>query len=139
MKDELNIAFGYGFDRYYDGYCYLKKTGQIEFVRAGKNTGYKVRGLGYGPIEDKLVPTADFVRELFKNEFREACRKQMLTGEAFNKLFATMNWSDMYAFDPERSGIDMADVEPAPVSDDEAAAAAAAMSHAADLAAELSG
>lgn len=154
IEDQLQIAFGYGFDRFYDGLAFMKMTGQIEFIKPKKGVttgGWQVSGFDhYKPLANKLVPTNDLVVELFKNDFRAAATKQMHTGEAFDRMFARLKWDEMYKFNPEHSGVGEEGVDPGTVSDEEAAEAADALAQVLgsnpqkldsnfDLAAEISG
>lgn len=124
IEDMLNIAFGYGFDRYYDGLAFLKLTDQVEFKK-GKGGGWHIKGLPNYRLHGQTLGIEDFVVELFKNEFREACHQQMVTGDAFDRMFTALNWDRMYSFDPERSGIgENTETEPAEVSEEDALAAA---------------
>lgn len=126
IEDEhkLQIAFGYGFDRFYDGLAFLKLTGQIEFQR-GKSGGWQIKGFDhYKPLANKLLQTDDLVVELFKNEFRKAALAQMTSGNAFERLFDTLNWGKMYVYDPEKSGVGEAGVDPGTVDEEEMQAAA---------------
>lgn len=105
VKDELQLAFGYGFDRFYDGKSYLKHTGQVEFIK-GKGGGYKITGMpDYKPLHGKTLKVDDFVIELFKNDFREAVRQQLASGKAHEMFFNVMDYGEMYKFNPENHGI----------------------------------
>jgi protein RecA len=124
IEDQLNIAFGYGFDRYYDGLSFLKMTGQIEFKK-GRNGGWHISGMPNYHLHGKTLSIEDLVVELFKNDFREACMDQMISGDAFDRLFATLKWGDMYKFDPENHGVnpEADNKEPEHVDEEEAAEA----------------
>lgn len=105
IEDQLQIAFGYGFDRFYDGLAFLKATGQIEYKK-GRGGGWNVTGMpNYSALHGKVLSIEDLTVELFKNSFRTACYDQMVSGDAFDRLFATLKWGDMYKFDPENHGI----------------------------------
>lgn len=105
VDDMLNIALGYGFDRFYDGLAYLKLTDQAAFVK-GKGAGWQITGFDhYKPLAGKKVPQEDLIQELFQDSFREACLEQMANGEAFTRLFAHLKFDELYKFDPQNSGL----------------------------------
>lgn len=133
----LKIAMGYGFDRFYDGLAFLKLTEQVEFVK-GRGGGWKITGMNsYAPLEGKLLDINDLVVELFKNDFRQACLKQMHDGSAFERLFAHLDFGALYKYDPEFAGVDKdgeTGVDPAEADD---IAGGLTSSTAADLASEF--
>lgn len=122
IEDQLQIAFGYGFDRFYDGLAFLKQTGQISLKKESKKTPlWVVNGFDhYKPLGNKSLPVEDLLVELFKTAFRDACTQQMASGEAFDRMFAHLNWQKMYVYDPENSGVGEEGVEPEETGEDEA-------------------
>jgi len=99
LDETIAIAHGHGFDRGYDGWGFLKMTGQI----SNKGSWYTLNV----PDErwaDKKLQRADLVKLCCTNEFRAMCQLSINDGSAFTKFFDTMKWEKMYEFDEEDPG-----------------------------------
>lgn len=99
LDDTIAIAHGRGFDRGYDGWGFLKMTGQI----SNKGSWYTLN-VTDERWEGKKVQRADLMKICCTNEFRNMCQASINDGSAFTKFFDNMNWEDMYKFNEEDPG-----------------------------------
>lgn len=79
------LAFGLGWERGYDGLAYLILTDQIRMP--GKQSAKAVYELSMKDFESGDFQRADLMRMLCSNKFRDAVRKQILDGYAFERYF----------------------------------------------------
>jgi len=103
-KEKLHVAFGRGFERYYDGLGWLEMMNRVHVV--GRGDKRKKSELKFG---DKAIDgsygTNELIELLYTNKFRRFADRYMASGDAFRDYLSNTSVAPDATVNPEDAGL----------------------------------